>query len=168
MSASPRTLIRATPSLTASRGASSVPACAETYEPLVKAALRTRLQRDVLLPTALFSWASASMWRGWNSSGGIFRALTVPFMPVTLVLALLTWFAAALPIIILRKQHLQASRVVNASPKSTFDAVIKRPGTVKASLVYTASAAASLLLHYVVAYATETHDPKIGVFGRSK
>ncbi|RDB16603.1 Nucleoporin NDC1 [Hypsizygus marmoreus] len=93
----------------------------------------------------------------------------VPFLPLTILGALITWTTAAAPAAVLRKVFLTPTRTPATSPSTSVKASLSKSSTTNAFVVYAFSAAIAAALHVFLAYAYDSsRDAKLGLFVKSK
>ncbi len=99
-------LIRAVSSKNFTKSAPALAPAADTYEPLVKALFRHRLQAS-LFHSAIYAYIVINLWTLWQAGGfagvGFWGALWIPINPWTLSMTLLAWTSMAVPVTVLRK-----------------------------------------------------------------
>ncbi|KAF9524907.1 nucleoporin protein Ndc1-Nup [Crepidotus variabilis] len=165
------TPIRAINSKISARSAPSLPAPSASYEPLVKALFRQRLQLGLLLSGASVVIV-VNAWNLWQAGGiavvGFWGAFWMPLRPWTMSLAFLTWASVAIPIIILRKTFLTSRRSSLSVPLKMLQLALSQSSTRLSLIVYAASALSALLLHVLNEYAQSALDPKLAIFVKSK
>ncbi|KAF9261663.1 hypothetical protein L218DRAFT_905074 [Marasmius fiardii PR-910] len=169
------TPVRAIPSNLSNKSALSVPSPVQTYEPLVKATLRQRLTSKIFLLSAIFSWFQACCWsiwaRGGFSSLGVSGVLMLPIQPLTILGGLANWIVVAVPVVVLRKLFLNASRTRASSPAKTWQVGWAKPSTKRSLIVLCTSALLTTAISVLLAYSNEigVHgDPKLTLFVKSK
>ncbi|KAF5353752.1 hypothetical protein D9758_008654 [Tetrapyrgos nigripes] len=171
------TPLRAIPSVLSSKASLSLPSPSQSYEPLVKSVLQTRLTSRILLLSAVFCWIQTVSWSMWGLGGmnglGIGQLFILPVRLWVLAVALLQWLCIAVPVVVLRKANLTASRTNATSPSKTWHSAWAKPSTKRAMLVYCASSLLATALHVISAYITEANsgmrgDPRLSVFVKSK
>lgn len=183
----PKTPIRAKASTLVTRSSPSVPPASQSYEPVVKSALRYRLQRAGAQSAAV-CWATQSIWMLWQRGGiheiGFSGFLVTPFRPMTLLGTLVLWLATFAPIVGLRKLFLtgqfcslgsrdfvhvlSAQRTPASSPRASLAASVTKPSTKPAAIICATSSVTVAVLHAIFAMLLEQDDPKLGVFVKSR
>ncbi|KAL1716148.1 nucleoporin protein Ndc1-Nup [Schizophyllum commune] len=135
--ASPATPIRPLPStILSSKHAPPLPPASQTYEPLVKGVLASRLARWV------FPWALAAcvaiggVW-AWGAAVGEDFA---EFVRSAVGRGFVLWVLAAVPAIVVRKAGLTVSRTPASSPAQLLRATMARPGSQRTLLSLLGSA----------------------------
>ncbi|KAF8066544.1 nucleoporin protein Ndc1-Nup [Lyophyllum atratum] len=163
---------RAITTTLATRSAPFIPPPTTTYEPIVKSILRSRLVFLVFPYSALFCWTCTSLWMIWSLGGtsslGLSRTLLVPFRPLTMLSALLSWSTAAVPAIVLRKVYLTPTRTPATSLSSLVKASFTKPVTLRSLVVYAISAIAAVALHIWILYVNEHTTYGLSLFVKSK
>ncbi|KAF9077658.1 nucleoporin protein Ndc1-Nup [Rhodocollybia butyracea] len=169
------TPLRAIPSNLGNRASLSLPPASQTYEPLIKSILRYRLTNRIFAVSAACCWLETILWTIWGMGGrnvaGMKALFVVPFLPSTLLVATATWLAVVLPVIVLRKLHLTASRSIANSPAKTWRSAQSKLSTKYALMTYSASALLATILHVILAYIHEQKvhgDPRLSLFVKSR
>ncbi|KAI5987860.1 nucleoporin protein Ndc1-Nup [Pisolithus albus] len=145
------------------RPSPTVPPASQSFEPLVKAVLKRRLNRNVFAFSAAFSLASHILF--WSSDDSSLSMRL--FSPGTWLIALLAWIVGVLPTIVSRKLNLTAHHTVAPSPRETLASALTKSNTFRIFTVYTASALLLLSLHlYSAPGVRESLD--LSVFVKSK
>ncbi|KAJ4482155.1 nucleoporin protein Ndc1-Nup [Lentinula aciculospora] len=171
----PSTLLRAIPSNLGNRASAPVPPASQTYEPLIKSILRQRLTNRIFTLSVVCCWLETIFWTVWGIGGrdavGLKSLLAVPFRPSTLVVAATTWLVVVVPIIVIRKINLSASRTIASSPAKTWDSAQSKNSTKYTLMTYSAAAVAATILHVLLAYINEPKyhgDPRLSLFVKSR
>jgi len=116
LNGTPKPLIRAVSSKFFIKSAPSLPPPADSYEPLVKALFRHRLQVS-LFHSAIYVYIVVNLWTLWQAGGfvkvGFWGALWIPINPWTLSMTLLAWTSIAVPVAVLRKAFLTRTVPLN-------------------------------------------------------
>ncbi|KAJ3895442.1 nucleoporin protein Ndc1-Nup-domain-containing protein [Lentinula edodes] len=169
------TPIRAIPSNLANRASPSVAPASQTYEPLIKSILRQRLTNRIFTISVVCCWLQTTAWTIWGIGGrdavGLKTLLAVPFRPSTLVVTAMTWLAVVVPVIVIRKTQLTASRTIASSPAKIWHSAKSKKSTKYALMTYSASAIAGTILHVLLAYINEPKahgDPRLSLFVKSR
>ncbi|KAI6105938.1 nucleoporin protein Ndc1-Nup [Pisolithus croceorrhizus] len=145
------------------RPSPTVPPASQSFEPLVKAVLKHRLNRNIFALSAAFSLASHIFFWSSDESSISTRLLS----PSTWLVALLAWIVGILPTIVSRKLNLAAHHTVAPSPRETLASALTKSSTFRTLTIYTASALLLLSLHlYTAPGIRESLD--LSVFVKSK
>lgn len=116
LNGTPKPLIRAVSSKFFIKSAPSLPPPVDSYEPLVKALFRHRLQVS-LFHSAIYVYIVINLWTLWQAGGfpkvGFWGALWIPINPWTLSMTLLAWTSIAVPVAVLRKAFLTRTVPLN-------------------------------------------------------
>ncbi|KAF9044200.1 nucleoporin protein Ndc1-Nup [Panaeolus papilionaceus] len=164
----PKTPIRAITSKLSTKSSPSIASADQSYEPLLKGLFAHRL-KFVFLRSALVVWVVSVTWACWQSnSDGLMGSIGIPLKPWTLIYSGLTWFALAVPAIVLRKVFLTDTRSPAASPHNIVSIALSKNSTRVAFLTYLASAFCILLIHKAMSATYESADAKLTVFVKSK
>ncbi|KAI4519900.1 hypothetical protein K525DRAFT_204997 [Schizophyllum commune Loenen D] len=124
--ASPATPIRPLPStILSSKHAPPLPPASQTYEPLVKGVLASRLARWVF-PWALATCVAIGVVWTWGAGMGEDFA---EFVRSAVGRGFVLWVLAAVPAIVVRKAGLTVSRTPASSPAQLLRATMARPGS---------------------------------------
>ncbi|KAF5389266.1 hypothetical protein D9757_003532 [Collybiopsis confluens] len=169
------TPLRAIPSNLANKASISIPPASQTYEPVIKSVLRQRLTNRIFALSAACCWLESILWTIWGLGGrdilGFRAILLVPFLPSTLAVAAVTWLLVVVPVVVIRKIHLTASKTNANSPARTWESAKAKSSTKHALMIYSASAIAAAALHVCLAYVNESKvhgDPRLSLFVKSK
>ncbi|THV00300.1 hypothetical protein K435DRAFT_751333 [Dendrothele bispora CBS 962.96] len=171
------TPLRAIPSALTNKASLTIPPPAQTYEPLVKSVLRHRLTSRIFLLSAAFCWFQTVVLSIWGLGGasklGFGDIFLLPIRPWLLSVAFAHWLCVAVPVVVLRKIYLTASRTNTTSPSKTWHSAWVKTETQRALLVYCVSSILATVLHVMLAYTTEARsgqrgDPRLTVFVKSK
>ncbi|EJD08511.1 uncharacterized protein FOMMEDRAFT_151374 [Fomitiporia mediterranea MF3/22] len=167
--------ITAISSTLSTRSSPSVPPASQVFEPLVKSILARRFAYYVLSTSAAAAWLLATIWSTWQYGGynslGVLGCVVNLLSPLTLFCAVLWWTFASVPIAVLRKIHLRATRTSALSPRQTLTQHSKERQYQHALLVTFISSAFLTVCHAFVAQTVERSgrsDPGLGVWAGSK
>ncbi|KAI5989819.1 nucleoporin protein Ndc1-Nup-domain-containing protein [Pisolithus orientalis] len=125
------------------RPSPTVPPASQSYEPLVKAVLKHRLNRNIFAFSAAFSLGFHILF--WSSDDSSLSARLLSLS--AWLVASLAWLVGVLPIIVSRKLNLTTHSTVAPSPRGTLAGALSKSSTCRILTVYTASALLLLSLH---------------------
>ncbi|KAI6156590.1 nucleoporin protein Ndc1-Nup [Pisolithus tinctorius] len=125
------------------RPSPTVPPASQSFEPLVKAVLKHRLNRNIFAFSAAFSLGFHILF--WSSDDSSLSARLLS--PSAWLVASLAWLVGVLPIIVSRKLNLTTHSTVAPSPRGTLAGALSKSSTCRILTVYTASALLLLSLH---------------------
>ncbi|KAI5119552.1 hypothetical protein M0805_008538 [Coniferiporia weirii] len=169
------TPITAIPSSLSTRSAPSIPPSSQLYEPLAKKILARRFSRNVLVVSAASAWAFAA-FRTTSRLGGLEAIGPVGWLakwvsPVTFTYAALLWSFGSVPIALLRKAYINATRSPSLSPQQTLALHVYQYQYRRALLVLLASSISLTICHSLMSKAmgmNELDDLRLGLWAGSK
>ncbi|KAG1870825.1 nucleoporin protein Ndc1-Nup [Suillus subluteus] len=103
---------RAITSTLTARLSPTVPSASQTYEPLVRSALRQRLIHNIFAVSVAFTLVVSILLGGEDETSAFARLLS----PGTWTMACLKWFVGVLPVIAMRKVYLTSAATPATSP----------------------------------------------------
>lgn len=155
---------RATTSTLTARLSPTVPPASQTYEPLVKSALRQRLTHNIFAFSAAFTLVVSILLGGEDESSTFARLVS----PGTWTVACLKWSFGVLPVIAMRKVYLTSAATPATSPAKMLTNAIAKPSTRRCLAVYM-SCTLMLVTLYMGSFTSEERENlRLNVFVKSR
>lgn len=155
---------RAITSTLTARMAPTVPPASQTYEPLVRSALRQRLIHNIFAFSAAFTLVVSILFGGEDETSAFARLLS----PGTWAMGCLKWFVGVLPVIAMRKVYLTSAATPATSPAKMLTNAIAKPSTRRCLAVYM-SCTLMLITLYLSSFTSEERENiRLNVFVKSR
>lgn len=171
---------RAITSTLTARLSPTVPSASQTYEPLVRSALRQRLTHNIFVFSVAFTLVVSILLGGEDETSAFARLLS----PGTWTIACLKWFVGVLPVIAMRKVYLTcellylvcmlsyicciAAATPATSPAKMLTNAIAKPSTRRCLAVYM-SCTLMLFALYMSSFTSEERETlRLNVFVKSR
>lgn len=155
---------RAITSTLTARMAPTVPPASQTYEPLVRSALRQRLIHNIFAFSAAFTLVVSILFGGEDETSAFARLLS----PGTWAMGCLKWFVGVLPVIAMRKVYLTSAATPATSPAKMLTNAIAKPSTRRCLAVYM-SCTLMLITLYMSSFTSEERENiRLNVFVKSR
>lgn len=155
---------RAITSTLTARLSPTVPSASQTYEPLVRSALRQRLTHSIFVFSVAFTLVVSILLGGEDETSAFARLLS----PGTWTIACLKWFVGVLPVIAMRKVYLTSAATPATSPAKMLTNAIAKPSTRRCLAVYM-SCTLMLFALYMSSFTSEERETlRLNVFVKSR
>ncbi|KAG2151633.1 nucleoporin protein Ndc1-Nup [Suillus bovinus] len=155
---------RAITSTLTARLSPTVPSASQTYELLVRSALRQRLTHNIFVFSAAFTLVVSILLGGEDETSAFARLLS----PGTWMMACLKWFVGVLPVIAMRKVYLTSAATPATSPAKILTNAISKPSTRRCWAVYM-SCTLMLITLYMSSFTSEERENlRLNVFVKSR
>ncbi|KAG0696162.1 nucleoporin protein Ndc1-Nup [Suillus ampliporus] len=155
---------RAITSTLTTRLSPTVPSASQTYEPLVRSALRQRLIHNIFAFSAAFTLVLNVLFGGEDDASAFARLLS----PGTWAMASLKWSVSVLPVIALRKVYLTSAATPATSPAKMLTNAIAKPSTRRCLAVYMTCAMMLVALNLSSFTSEEREQLHLNVFVKSR
>lgn len=155
---------RAITSTLTARLSPTVPSASQTYEPLVRSALRQRLTHNIFVFSVAFTLVVSILLGGEDETSAFARLLS----PGTWTIACLKWLVGVLPVIAMRKVYLTSAATPATSPAKMLANAIAKPSTRQYLAVYM-SCTLMLFTLYMSSFTSEEREIlRLNVFVKSR
>ncbi|KAG1856374.1 nucleoporin protein Ndc1-Nup [Suillus subalutaceus] len=155
---------RAITSTLTARLSPTVPSASQTYEPLVRSALRQRLIHNIFAFSVAFTLVVGILLGGEDETSAFARLLS----PGTWTMACLKWFVGVLPVMAMRKIYLTSAATPATSPAKMLTNAIAKPSTRRCLAVYM-SCTLMLITLYMSSFTSEERENlHLNIFVKSR
>ncbi|KAG1779973.1 hypothetical protein EV702DRAFT_1194727 [Suillus placidus] len=155
---------RAIASTLTARLSPTVPSASQTYEPLVRSALRQRLIHNIFAFSAAFTLIVSILFGGEDETSAFARLLS----PGTWMMACLKWSVGVLPVIAMRKVYLTSATTPATSPAKMLTNAIAKPSTRRCLAVYMSCTLMLISLYMSTFTSEERENLRLNVFVKSR
>ncbi|KAG2034794.1 nucleoporin protein Ndc1-Nup [Suillus americanus] len=155
---------RAITSTLTARLSPTVPSASQTYEPLVRSALRQRLIHNIFAFSVAFTLVVSILLGGEDETSAFTRLLS----PGTWTMACLKWFVGVLPVIAMRKVYLTSAATPATSPAKMLTNAIAKPSTRRCLAVYMTCTLMLITLSMSSFTSDERENLRLNVFVKSR
>ncbi|KAG1726683.1 nucleoporin protein Ndc1-Nup [Suillus lakei] len=155
---------RAITSTLTARLSPTVPSASQTYEPLVRSALRQRLIHNIFAFSAAFTLVVCILFGGEDETNAFAGLLS----PGTWAMACLKWSVGVLPVIAMRKVYLTSATTPATSPAKMLTNAIAKPSTRRCLAVYMSCTLMLIMLNLSSLTSEERENLRLNVFVKSR
>ncbi|KAJ8591574.1 hypothetical protein M405DRAFT_814190 [Rhizopogon salebrosus TDB-379] len=155
---------RAITSTLTARLSPTVPSASQTYQPLVKSALRQRLIHNIFAFSIAFTLVANFLFGGEDDTSSFIRLL----QPRTWAMGCLKWAVCVLPVVALRKVYLTSAATPATSPTKILTSAIAKPSTRRCLAVYMSCAMMLTVLTLSTLTSEEREHLRLNVFVKSR